>query len=526
MVTTEAAGAASSRAAAGTASRAGLFGIGAQTGLFVLYCAAFFGLRAAFTSALEQDAAVRHFEAQVLALSYGSNDPALYSWLLRGVHEVVGLGLHSSMLLNYAFLTGAFWAVLVSARMVLREPRWAALAAWSLVLFPPVLLGHFALAHSTQLLFASALALLTFLRLVRYGRPLDYLIFGVAVGLGAMAKYNFPLFVAAAGLAGLVQAPVRQRLFSPWIVAAGAVAVVVASPVLIAFGHTMGQLDNTFGLLSMEVSGPVLSRLVGLKSAGASLFSYTGPMLVVLLVVAPGAVFRPVAPPEAAGMDPVLARFVRDFLLAGLVVMVLVVLVSGTGKFHERYMQPLLFATPLYFLGRILRARPEARVWRRYAAGVVLVTAGVLGLRALELSPLCPQSCRDLVPYDRLAGHLRAEGFTGGTIVTGSPIAAGNLRVQFPEARVLLGASPALPRNPAGSGQCLAIWDMTDWGPETSRQAALAALGLTAEEAAPLIRSAAIPWHWPFFSWSWPPGWYQRETEWQYVLFEDETRCP
>ncbi len=511
---------------AAAAGSAGLFGIAAQTALFVLYCAAFFAVRLAFTSGLEQDAAIRHFEAQVLALSYGSNDPALYSWLLRGVHEVAGPGLPSSMLLNYAFMTGTFWAMLVSARMVLGEPRWAALAAWSLMLFPPVLLGHFALAHSTQLLFASALALLAFLRLVRHGRPLDHLAFGVAVGLGVMAKYNFPLLVAAAGLAALMQAPLRRRLFSPWIVAAGAVAVLVASPVLVAHAQTVGQLNNTFGLLRMEVSGPVMSRLVGLKSAAASLFAFTWPMLLVLAAAAPRAWGRHLESPAQAGLDPLLARFVRDFLLAGLVVMVLVVLVTGTGKFHERYMVPLLFATPLYFLGRVLRTGPGAREWRRYAAGVAMVTVAVFGLRVLELSPLCPQSCRDLVPYDRLAGHLRAAGFTGGTIVTGSPIAAGNLRVHFPDARVLLGTSPALPRHPAGTGQCLAIWDMTDWGPEASARGALAALGLTPDEAAPLIRSAEVPWRWPSFSWTWPPGWHQRTTEWQYVLFEDEARCP
>ena len=514
-----------------TTARAGWFGIGVQTGLFVLYCAAYFAVRLAWTSALEQDAAVRHFEAGWLALSYPGNDPPLYTWLLLGLHRLVGLGLHSTMLLNYALMTGAFWALLVSARMVLGDKRWSALAAWSLMLFPPVLLGHFALAHTTHVLCAGALALLAALRLVRHGRAIDYLLLGAAVGFGLMAKHNFALLVAAIVLAALAQPATRTRLFSAWTLAAGAAAVLVAAPLLLALADALGQATAAVGNLGDQAVGPVQARLVGLASAAGSLLAYCWPMLLVLLVAAPRALAPMRSDPAAPGSDPVLSRFVRDVLIAGLLVMALVVLVTGTTSFPERYMQPVLFALPLYAVGRVLRIRPDTGAWRRYAGGMGVVAVVAFGLRLLELSPLCPQACRDLVPYDRLAAHLRAEGFSHGTIVTGSSVAAGNLRVHFPEARVLVGTTPSsLPRPEPGSGQCLAVWDMTDWGPEATRARALDAVGLGDAAAAPLIRSVALPWHWPFFSWTWPPTWpptwSERRTEWQYLLLQDGARCP
>ena len=497
------------------------FGPMVQTGLFALYCLAFFLLRFAFTVTLKQDDAVRHFEAQTLALIYSSNDPALYTWLLWGIQQGVGVGLHSSMLLNYALMTGAFWALLLCSRMVLAEPRWAALAAWSLVLLPPVMLGHFALAHTTQVLFAAALALLALLRLARYGRPVDYILFGAAIGHGFLAKYNFGLFLAAAAIAALMTATLRQRLASRWMAATAGAALLVLAPLLPVLVQTLGQMESTMSQIRHETAGPVLDRLIGLKSAGASLVSYTWPLLLALAASVPS-VFRPRMPPaELAPVDHGLTRLLDRYMMASVAVIAAAVLISGIPKFHERYMQSLLFAAPLFAATRIARIGPGTLAWRRYVAALAVAITALAGLRALELSPLCPQACRDLVPYDTLAEGLRARGFDGGTIITGSPVAAGNLRAQFPESRVMFGRGPAgLVETEGDSGQCLVIWDAMDWSPDASAASALGAIGLTPETAADRIETFATEWRWPFFTWSWPPGFEERTYAWRYLMLE------
>jgi hypothetical protein len=496
-----------------------------QTGLFALHCLAFAALRLFFTTTLKQDDAVRTFEAQTLEWSYGSNDPALYTWILRAVHELVGVGLHASMLVNYALMTGAFLALLASARMVLAEPRWAAAAAWSLVLLPQVMLGHFALAHTTQVLFAAALALLAVLRLVRHGRTLDYLLLGAAVGHGFLAKYNFGLFLAAMAIAGLATAPVRARLADRRMLATGAVAILVAGPVLAVLATTWGQIDNTLTHLSRDAAGPVTVRLIGLKSAAASLVSYSWPLLIVLGLGLPG-VFRRRLPPGAlAPVDPLPERLIARYMAAALAVIVLSVLIAGVPKFHERHMQPLLFLVPVFAATRAARLDAGTRDWRRWAAGIGVGLAAVFALRAVELSPLCPQSCRDLVPYDRLAAHLRAEGLADGTLVTGNPVIAGNLRWYFPEARVLVGTAPQGLAAPDGGGACVAVWDAMDWGPDRQEERVVAALGLAPEEAARRTERVRTAWAWPFFTWSWPPGFAERTYEWRYIRAGAED-CP
>lgn len=518
----------SSASAVARQARFDRFGPAAQTGLFALYCLGFFLARLAFTTTLKQDDAVRHFETQVLSWRYASNDPALYTWMLRGLQELVGVGLHSSMLLNYALMTGAFWALLLSARMVLAEPRWAALAAWSLVLLPPVMLGHFALAHTTQVLCAAALALLALLRLARHGRPRDHLLLGAAIGFGLLSKYNFGLFVAAAALAALFTPALRQRLAGPWAAAIPAVALVVASPALIVLADTLGQMGSTLGQLRHESAGPLMDRLLGLKSAAASLVAYSWPLLLVLLAAVPAVWYRRGAAHEAAAglADPGLARLLERYLLAALAVVALVVLISGIPQFHERYMQPLLFAVPLVAAVKIARVGPGPGAWRRYRVGLFVAIAAVAAVRLLELSPFCPQACRDLIPYDALAERLRDAGFEDGTIVTGSPVAAGNLRVYFPDSAIFVARTPAA-LVPAGrEPPCLAIWDAVEWNPPVSAERALGAIGLDPEAAAGRIETIETGWGWRFFTWSWPPGFAERTYRWHYVLLEDRPCFP
>jgi hypothetical protein len=73
---------------------------------------------------------------------------------------------------------------------------------------------------------------------------------------------------------------------------------------------------------------------------------------------------------------------------------------------------------------------------------------------------LCRGVCRDLLPAEAIAAGLRSAGFSGGgTIVVRDVHLGGNLRVQFPDARVMAAGYPArVWPKPAGMAQCLAIW--------------------------------------------------------------------
>jgi hypothetical protein len=72
----------------------------------------------------------------------------------------------------------------------------------------------------------------------------------------------------------------------------------------------------------------------------------------------------------------------------------------------------------------------------------------------------CRGPCRTLIPFDTIAKELRGAGFRGnGTIVVRGIHLAGNLRVQFPHARIMeIGYPPETWPRPSGNAQCLAAW--------------------------------------------------------------------
>ena len=65
-----------------------------------------------------------------------------------------------------------------------------------------------------------------------------------------------------------------------------------------------------------------------------------------------------------------------------------------------------------------------------------------------------------------------------------------------------------------------------DWGPEVARARVLEAMDLDPAATGEMVESAVIPWHGGTFSWSWPPEWQERTSEWHFVLLEDAERCP
>ncbi|MEK9722456.1 MAG: hypothetical protein VW405_03075 [Rhodospirillaceae bacterium] len=139
------------------------------------------------------------------------------------------------------------------------------------------------------------------------------------------------------------------------------------------------------------------------------------------------------------------------------------IFVIQADRLRNHYMIVLVPLVPYVFL-RFGPAFSEVQV-RRFAAlislaGVALV-ATLVGKYFVETS-FC-KSCEDHVPYDAHAEQLRAAGFIGGTVFAYfhfDPL-AGNLRVRFPNARIVSAKHPGvIPPRGGAPGQCLIVWPM------------------------------------------------------------------
>ena len=164
--------------------------------------------------------------------------------------------------------------------------------------------------------------------------------------------------------------------------------------------------------------------------------------------------------------------------------------VVGAESFTARWMHPVLMILPVLVFQLVARGGPDPRAVRAYLALVVAAVLLVVGVRVgrhLRGADHCGK-CREMAPFEELARDLRELGFQDGTIVADGWHVAGNLRLQFPEARVLEpDAIRSVFPDPSASGDCLAVWRTgQDADPAAERRVKRLLAELSVPEAAPI----------------------------------------
>ena len=130
------------------------------------------------------------------------------------------------------------------------------------------------------------------------------------------------------------------------------------------------------------------------------------------------------------------------------------------------------FILPLFLFMLIERGRPSPRAINAFAILVALLVPVALAARIVvyQIGADYCGSCRNMVPFEQLAGDLKAAGFSGmGTIVADGFHIGGNMRVAFPDARIIgAGYPPATWPFARGNGGCLLLWQDRDGGTESA----------------------------------------------------------
>lgn len=166
-----------------------------------------------------------------LAFGYVDQPPliALLGWITRHT-----LGTSLPALLFWPALAGAARVVLTAT--LAREfgaGRFGTVLAAALAITPGVwwVIDHQFAMNSLEPLLWGGLALVL-VRLIKTANPKLWLAFGAIAGVGLQTKYSIVAF-ASALIAGLLLTRQRRLLFTPWILAAGAIAFVIFLPNLI-----------------------------------------------------------------------------------------------------------------------------------------------------------------------------------------------------------------------------------------------------------------------------------------------------
>jgi len=166
-----------------------------------------------------------------LAFGYVDQPPliAILGWIARHT-----LGTSLPALLFWPAVAGALRIILTAVfARELGAGRFGTILAAALAATPGVwwVIDHQFAMNSLEPLFWGGLAYVV-LRLINTANPKLWLAFGAIAGVGLLNKYSI-VFFAAALIAGLLLTRQRRLLFTPWILAGGAIAFLIFSPNLI-----------------------------------------------------------------------------------------------------------------------------------------------------------------------------------------------------------------------------------------------------------------------------------------------------
>lgn len=378
-------------------------------------------MRLVISFGLEKDESEQTLLSQGLALAYG-HVPPLYTWLQWGFFKILGVGVASLAALKACLYYLLFHGAYASAKALGMEEKRAALASASLFLLPQI--GWEAQRDLSHTLLATALAsqmLAFFLRFSERPEKAGFLLPGLLLGLGVLAKYNFVFFTA-----GLLASCLTLPAFRSWLLkprgglGALVLAALVAAPHFWAFLHQKGAQASFLQEISAHGSQPFLT----LFSLGQAVLSFAAFFAVVFLAF--------FGPPKKTALSPGGKLLARSLPLS-LLFLALASFFLGLETVKDRWLTPTFFSLPLLAFACIGEKSGRERPYGIFLLAVILCFFTGLAGRAL-FSDLRGKYDELNYPMESVAAALARSGFTEGTVVCDHARLCGPLRLYFPKA--------------------------------------------------------------------------------------------
>ena len=343
--------------------------------IILAYFAAQFIIRVTLSANLETDEA--QFVGQTfLALGYDNSHPPLYNWMVAGALALTGGYWPAAMaLLKNLLLAGTYLLAFDAARRVTGRALTGAIVVASFMLLPQVVWkSQITIAHSVLVMFAVVAVLHAVVCIAQRGavhglerdssgKPPhsfphsalpDFLWLGLAASIGALAKYNFLLTLAAVLIAAFSIPEIRRRVFSPRLLVSLAVLVALFTPHAIWAVHNLAQ--TTKRMAKMEHDSGALGvidlpgiGLDGLVAYVVAIAAWAGLLVAVWLAIryAGRRQAGEASPAEAARAEIFAKLFGRTALIGG-GAFALIILAGDLHSVHERYLTPMLMPLPFW----------------------------------------------------------------------------------------------------------------------------------------------------------------------------------
>jgi hypothetical protein len=411
---------------------------------------------------LGKDDADQLLFAQFFDWGYSIANPPLYTWLVLLSVKLFGTTGFAVVAVRQGLLLLMFVLLYRGAFKVLEDERLAALAALSpLAMYYVAWIATLNFTNTVLLMTAITATFLAIIRLDERGGISSYLLLGLLLGVGVLAKYSFALVIVALAAGCFADDRLRRRLLDWRSLVTLAVLAAMVLPHLLWLAEHRADLPEL--AQARLVLAPPTKRLYGAFVGLADLGDATIQFLLPAAAIAAMFFHRAFLPTPSAAVPSARYRRVLGWFLVVLgVASAIGVVAFGVTRVRTHYMAILILA-PIYFFARVQAREVDAAAIRRCAAiflglGAVVVVGVYI---KLIFEPLRCSKCHRQFPTAVFAEELRRAGFRSGTILTHwYPYRlGGNMRVAFPDSRVISGhylENPAPPR--AERGSCLYVW--------------------------------------------------------------------
>jgi 4-amino-4-deoxy-L-arabinose transferase-like glycosyltransferase len=412
------------------------------------------------TEGLQSDEAEQLFQSQYLLWGYG-RQPPFYNWIQYGVIQLIGPSILAVSLVknSFLFLSCLFYGL--AARQISTRNEVPAAAMLGVLALPAItVLAQRDLTHATATLFAVSFFLYAFLSTLTRPNLWGYALTGLAIGIGALSKYNFVVVPFAALAAVLAEPDLRRRVLDRRVLLTGAVAALICLPHGFWFLHNV-QTATAGTLESMrdDATGRFLfDRIHGLAMFAISAVDGSFVVFVFLLI----AFRRDLV--DSWKQQTLWTRVIGRMLLVCLLSIVVIAVGVGATKMTQKWLSPFLLLLPLYLClkleatGSFVR-RPDG-IARLTVPSLALAFGFLVYLTGGNVvAPLLGDYQKDSLPTVPFLRQVLTDGGEADRpryIVTDSMILAGSARIVAPDVPILTSSSLARDLPPAGRG--LVVW--------------------------------------------------------------------
>lgn len=364
-----------------------------------------------------------------LQWGYGGSQPPLYTWINSVAGSLFGISLFTIYLVKFGMLASMFFSVYFGARLLGLSKLVAAAGMLGVFLLPQIAWeSQRTLTHSVGGTTGCAWAFLAFAWHMKSRSWLSAALLGLGIAAGVLGKFNAAFFMIALVLAGLSIPAYRSVLLSrKSILTLLMFAMAVAPTGLWALGHTENLLARTHKFQMNEGDQFFSSRLHGVWKLLLNSILFTGVALV-LFIASWWAGRDKRASPRQGWSDG--ETLISRILLFALALVLAGVIVSGAAQVKDRWLQPVLFLSPLFLSILLGRYTAEDLPLKRFAvvgAICALIVTPSLAVNILYARDGVAPAIGQL-DYAKLFAATRAEG-NYQTVVSNGPQLPGNLRL-------------------------------------------------------------------------------------------------